>query len=76
MPSNVPIASDGTHFGPHLCHNGEYVVGDKLDERKFTDFNQALAYLKAQPTARWRRPNPKGNRGIVSAVEWGNREIA
>jgi hypothetical protein len=71
--TNVPVAADGTFFGPHLRHSGEYVVGDKLAEKKFTDFNEALAYLKAQPIARWRRPNAKGNRGIVTAVSWADR---
>ena len=76
MLVNVPVAADDTFFGPHLRHNGSYVVGDKSDEKKFTDFNEALAYLKSQPKARWRRPNAKGNRGIVAAVAWANREIA
>jgi DNA polymerase-3 subunit epsilon len=73
---NVPVAADGTHFGPHLRHNGVFQVGDKGDERRFSDFNAALSYLKLQPRARWRRPNPKGIRGIVVAVAWADREIA
>ena len=67
---NVPVAADGTHFGPRLKRNGVYRVGDRKDEKKFDDFAEALRYLKAQPTARWRRPNPKGNWGIVAAVRW------
>ena len=62
MTVNVPVAADGTYFGPHLRHNGEFVIGDKGSEQRFTDFGEALAYLKAQPKARWRRPNEKGNR--------------
>lgn len=74
MP-NAPVASDGTFFGPHLRHKGYYQVGEKGDEQRFTDFSEALAYLKAQPKARWRRPNSKGNRGIVAAVAWEDRSF-
>ena len=72
---NVPFAADGTHFGPHLRRNGVYRVGDRKDEKKFTDFGEALVYLKAQHTARWRRPNPNGNWGIVSAVRWADHLV-
>lgn len=68
--ANVPIAADGTPFGPHLRRNGTFCVGDKGEEKHFTGFEQALSYLKAQTKARWRRPNPKGNWGIVTAVDW------
>lgn len=74
--TNVPVAADGTHFGPHLRCGGYYTVGDKMAEKKFTDFSDALAYLKKQPKARWRRPNHRGNRGIVAAIEWADRNIA
>ncbi|MFC7478585.1 hypothetical protein ACFQS7_29990 [Dankookia sp. GCM10030260] len=70
---NVPVAADGTFFGPHLCRRGKFTVGDKKEEKKFTDFDEALAYLKAQPTARWRRPNHRGIPGIVTAVAWEDR---
>jgi hypothetical protein len=72
---NVPVAKDGTYFHPGLMCNGVFTVGDKLMERKFSDFNEALAYLKSQPQARWRRPNSKGNRGIVTAAAWEDRNI-
>lgn len=71
--TNVPIASDGSFFGPHLLHGGKYRVGDKGDEKVFRDFSKALAFLKSQPIARWRRPNAKGNWGIVTAVAWVDR---
>ena len=73
--TNVPVAADGTYFGPHLRCGGDYTVGDKTAEKKFTDFGAALAYLKAQPKARWRRPNHRGNRGIVTAVQWSDRNV-
>lgn len=70
---NVPVAADGTYFGPHLARRGNFTVGDKKDEQKFRDFEIALKYLKKQPVARWRRPNNNRNWGIVTAVSWENR---
>lgn len=67
----VPFASDGTWFGPHLQRQtGKFKVGKKGKERKYSSFEQALAFLRSVPTAHWRRPNKEGNWGIVSAVEW------
>jgi len=45
-----------------------------MDEVKFTDYDEALAYLKEMKSAKWRRPNPKGNCGIVTAVSWEDLE--
>ena len=67
----VPCAKDGTFFSEQLCNNkGFYTVGEKGDEQKFRNFEQALDYLKGMPKAKWRRPNQNGNWGIVSAVDW------
>ncbi|WP_417509564.1 hypothetical protein [Methylophaga sp.] len=67
----VPVAKDGSRFSPDICNNnGVYTVGDKGDEQKFRNFQEALDYLKSMPVAKWRRPNVKGNYGIVTAVEW------
>lgn len=67
----VPVAKDGSLFSPETCNNnGVYTVGDKGDEQKFRNFQEALDYLKSMPVAKWRRPNVKGNFGIVTAVEW------
>jgi hypothetical protein len=71
----LPVAEDGSFFGPHLRHAGEYQVGERGSERKFSEFAAALAFLKAQPKAYWRRPNSKGNMDIVVAVEWDNRAV-
>jgi hypothetical protein len=65
-----PYAKDGTAFSPELLKNGGFTVGEKGDEQKFSSFEDSLNYLKKMQTAKWRRPNPKGNWGIVSAVEW------
>ncbi len=72
---NVPVAADNTFFEPHLCRAGFFTVGGKHDERKFADFRQALVYLRTQPAARWRRPNDKGNWGILTAVAWADRHV-
>lgn len=67
----VPMARDGSVFCPEICsRNGVYTVGNKGNERRFTSFSEALAFLRSMPTAHWRRPNNNGNWGIVSAVEW------
>lgn len=67
----VPVARDGTRFCPKTCsRNGLFTVGEKGDEHRFRTYADALDYLRKMPTAKWRRPNPKGNWGIVSAVKW------
>jgi hypothetical protein len=66
----VPIASDGTWFGPHLLRAGEFTIGAKGEEKKVDSYEEALQELGAMDVARWRRPNPRGNWGIVSGVEW------
>lgn len=66
----VPYAADGSHFGPHLKRDGKFTVGEKDDEVRLDDFDEALAYLRRMGVAKWRRPNAAGNWGIVSAVRW------
>lgn len=67
----VPIARDGSTFHKGLKNaHGTYTVGDKKAEKKFDSYEQALAYLRSVPVARWRRPNKKGIAGIVSAIDW------
>lgn len=66
----VPVAKDGSWFGPHLLRAGEFTIGEKRDERRVETFGQALQRLKEMEVARWRRPNSKGNWGIVSGVQW------
>lgn len=70
---HVPFAQDGSCFHPLLQkpRSSTYTVGDKGLERTFESFEAALAYLKTMPVAKWRRPNAKGNWGIVAAVRWG-----
>lgn len=66
----LPFANDGTWFGPHLVRGGKYKVGAKGNEEAYLTFAEALEALRRMPSARWRRPNPKGNWGIVTAVRW------
>ena len=67
---HIPVARDGTYFGRHLGVRGYYQIGEKGSEIKYESFDEALKALGRMKTARWRRPNAKGNWGIVSAVEW------
>jgi len=67
----IPYARDGSSFCRDGCNrNGYFTVGEKGSEQRFSNFSAALEYLKRMPTAKWRRPNPKGNWGIVSAIGW------
>lgn len=66
----VPVASDGTWFGPHLLRAGQFTVGEKGGEQRLDSFEQALSALAAMDVPRWRRPNAKGNWGIVSGTRW------
>jgi hypothetical protein len=72
----VPFASDGSCFHRGLAspRDGSYRVGDKYSELRFSSFEEALKYLRAMQTARWRRPNDAGNWSRVSAVRWGKAE--
>ena len=74
-PIAVPFADDGTCFNPSAKRKrtGKFSVGGKGRGNviQFQDFDEALAYLKSMPTARWWRPNKVGNWGLVTAVRWG-----
>lgn len=67
----LPIAKDGSFFCREACRRANgYTVGEKGTEQQFQDFEAALDYLRDMPVAKWRRPNEKGNWGIVSAIDW------
>jgi len=74
-PVRVPFADDGTCFNPSVKRKrtGMFNVGGKGkgNVKRFVDFDEALAYLKSMPTARWWRPNEIGNWGLVTAIRWG-----
>ncbi|RZN11589.1 hypothetical protein CWO91_08075 [Bradyrhizobium genosp. SA-3] len=67
----MPTASDGTSFDPITCRRaGGYWVGPKGREHKYTSYRDALVALNLMAKPQWRRPNPKGNWGIVVATSW------
>lgn len=70
----VPFAADGSCFNPSLKrpNAGTYAVGEKGagNTLYFADFDEALAYLRSMPVAKWWRPNSVGTWGLVSAVKW------
>ncbi len=69
----VPFAADGTCFNPTLRQPKAktFVVGEKSDRKRFTEFDDALSYLRdLGDTASWERPDGNGGRGIVKAREW------
>lgn len=71
----VPYAADDTCFHRGLAspRDGTFRVGEKSAELRFGSFEEALAYLRTMPVAKWRRPNDAGNWGLVSAVRWGQQ---
>ena len=70
----VPVASDGTWFGPHLLRAGQFTVGEKGQEVRFDSFKDALTALGRMDVPRWRRWNKAGNWGIVSGTRWTRLE--
>ena len=66
----VPVARDGSWFGPDCSSGGRYTIGAKGDEVKFTDYFAALDALLKMPTPRWRRQNGNGTPGIVAGVRF------
>lgn len=70
----VPFSKDGSFFGPHLSDRGFFQVGAKGEEVKYRNYRDALSALRDMRTARWRRPNRKGNWGIVTAIQWADSD--
>lgn len=72
----VPVARDGTWFGPQCRSGGRFTIGAKGEEVKYTDYFEALDALAKMSTPRWRRPNQQGNFGIVSGVRFDRKRRA
>lgn len=74
----VPFAQDGSYFSPTTFRpqSKEFNVGEKGagNTKRFKDFNEALAYLQTQRSAKkpvkWWRPDKNGNWGLVTAIRW------
>lgn len=66
----VPVARDGSWFGPVCRSGGRYTIGAKGEEVKFTDYFAALEALNKMHPPRWRRPNANGIPGIVTGVRF------
>lgn len=66
----VPVAEDMSAFRPQLGRKAGYQIGPKGEERVVEDYFEALERLQAMRVPRWRRPNEKGNWGIVTGTHW------
>lgn len=66
----VPVAKDGSWFGPHIKRTSGYTIGEKGDEVRVSDIDDAIRQLRRMSVPRWRRPNAEGIWGIVSGVRW------
>ncbi|HMN15290.1 MAG TPA: hypothetical protein PKD55_23485 [Bellilinea sp.] len=75
-PVFVPIARDGSFFSLAAKRNGVFTIGPKGDECEVNDFWNAVEKLQHMPIPAWRRPNKKGNWGIVSAIGWARKTPA
>lgn len=75
ITDEVPFAEDGSYFSRSTIRprTHEYNVGGKGagNIKRFKDFDEALAYLRAMNPPKWWRPNEKGDWGLVTGVRWG-----
>ena len=72
----LPVARDGSVFHPGQFRGSNYTIGPKGAEEQIEDFEEALKSLQRMPTPYWRRPNDKGNWGIVAGVDWARFDAA
>jgi ASCH domain-containing protein len=67
----VPYARDGSYFCRHQSSiDGRYFIESKHGSLEFTDYDEALDYMRNMSVARWYRPTDQSTCEIVSAVEW------
>ena len=66
----VPVARDGTWFGPDCRASGRFTIGAKGAEEKYSDYFTALEALVRMHTPRWHRPNANGIPGFVTGVRF------
>ena len=71
----VPFAEDGSYFSRSTIRSRkrEYNVGGKGagNIKRFKNYDEALAYLRAMTPPKWWRPNEKGDWGLVTGIRWG-----
>lgn len=75
-PIFVPVSRDGSVFNPGLLRASGFTIGPKGSERQEESFFDALFGLQEMTVPMWRRPNEKGNWGIVRGVRWVRLEMA
>ena len=67
----VPYARDGSYFCRHRSLiGGSYFIESKHGSLEFTDYDEALDYMRNMSVARWCRPTDQSTCEILSAVEW------
>jgi hypothetical protein len=73
----VPVARDQSWFDPVRCKRAQgYTIGPKGHEIAVSDYREALERLTRMPVPHWRRPNEKGNWGIVTGVGWQRKPVS
>jgi hypothetical protein len=66
----IPVAKDGSWFSPKVAQDGSYIVGAEGQERRISDFDEALAALQTMLVPTWRRPTEGGTWTRVRGVSW------
>lgn len=74
-PVFVPVSRDGSVFNPGLLRASGFTIGAKGSEQQKDSFWDALVELQSMSAPMWRRPNDKGNWGIVRGVRWVRVEV-
>lgn len=72
----VPVGRDGSAFHPGLRRKSGFTIGEKGSEKQVAEFDKALAELQLMRVPYWRRPNDRGNWGIVAGVRWERVEAS
>lgn len=61
---------NGYHVGMNKVHVAQKGLDECYLEKYHDDYFAALKDLTSRPKPQWRRPNEKGNWGLVTATDW------
>jgi hypothetical protein len=72
----LPVDRNGGYFSPAHRQNGQYIVGERGSEQKFTDYLVALETLQKLESPAWRSPTIKGHWTLAFGVNWDRKTAA
>ncbi|MDP3108669.1 hypothetical protein [Hydrogenophaga sp.] len=76
VPFYIESNGDKTHFLPSCRTSKGYRIGSKGDEQLIEDYWEALRLVMEMQVRRFRRPNSKGNFGIVKCETENVEEVS